>query len=586
MKSFFPRSRLVAGVLLFAICVAALLLMNVPPARAHAIVERTEPRADQVVATSPERVRVFFSEPVEVAFGAIRVYDTNGRRVDTGETEHLPGRPDAIEVGLQAGLPRGTYTVTWRVVSADSHPVSEAFVWHLGKPGPNPLGIADELLSGGGAGRLGGVLLGVTRWASFGALLVLMGAVLFLALVWSRAPAEYPGVQERFRARWRRTAVVSWSILLLATLASMPLQAAVAGGLPLDDALSPGILGEVLATRFGRVALAKLALLGAAAPLALTGRLETRQSGSRTPRWTFVMGAALLAGLALTPGLQGHAGTTHPVGLSLAADGLHLLALATWIGGLALLVVAAWPATRSLANADRVAALAPVVARFSNVAVVAVAAVVVTGTCQAFLEIGAWRALTSTTYGWTFLAKMSVFLPLLALGVVNNRRSVPALQRAAGEGDVSRTPLTRLGRLIVVETVLAAVVLAVTAGLVNLPPARVAAGIEGPLITDVPLGGARLEVLVDPNRVGANEVHLTATTPRGEPLRIRHMEVLFSLPSEELGPIAAEGRRLAPGHFVVQGNQLSVPGTWKLEVVARSDRFTEQRAVVEIVVNQ
>ena len=64
-----------------------------------------------------------FGEPVEAAFGSVRVYDGDGDRVDRGSAEHPDGRGDAIAVGLRGGLGDGTYTATYRVISADSHPV-------------------------------------------------------------------------------------------------------------------------------------------------------------------------------------------------------------------------------------------------------------------------------------------------------------------------------------------------------------------------------------------------------------------------------------------------------------------------------
>jgi copper transport protein len=102
---------------------------------------------------------------------------------------------------------------------------------------------------------------------------------------------------------------------------------------------------------------------------------------------------------------------------------------------------------------------------------------------------------------------------------------------------------------------------------------------------DVPLGSDRLNVLVEPNQVGENEVHLTVTQKSGAPARIRAMEVLFRMPERKLGPLPAKGRRLAPGHFVVQGHQLSVAGRWQLEIVARTGAFGDQRTTVSIEVN-
>jgi copper transport protein len=129
-------------------------------------------------------------------------------------------------------------------------------------------------------------------------------------------------------------------------------------------------------------------------------------------------------------------------------------------------------------------------------------------------------------------------------------------------------------------------VIAATALLVNIAPAREAAGLEGPLITDVRIGSDNLNVLVDPNQVGENEVHLTVTEPNGAATNVQAVRVLFRMPSEGIGPLVGEGVRLAPGHFVVQGRQLSVAGEWMLEIVARIGRFDEERTTVQVTVNE
>ena len=363
--------------------------------------------------------------------------------------------------------------------------------------------------------------------------------------------------------------------------------------------MTPAVLGDVVVTRYGAVALARVALLlaGGALFVALTrgsrpvawarGRSSSASVGAAAARPTIPMWLLVTAGLwsvalLVTPGLQGHAGTTEPVVLNLAADMLHLAGAATWIGGLVVFAFAAWPATKQLGDAERAAVLAPVVGRFSTAAMISVAAIVLTGTYRSFVEVGAWRALFDTSYGLTLVVKVALFLPLLALGAINQRWHKP---RLAALSSRQSGALAKLRRLIGGELALAAAVIAATALLVNLAPARVAAGIEGPFEETVRLGDDNLDVLVAPNEVGANQVHLTATTPAGKPVRIKQMKVLFSMPSEDIGPIVGEGKKLAPGHYVVQGNQLSVPGDWRFEIVARLDKFTEERTTVSVTVN-
>src|ERR671918_333617 len=92
-----------------------------PAAFAHATLLGTEPSNDAVVDESPDRVTLRFDEAVESALGAVRVYDGEGRQVDAGEIERPSS--DRVAVSIDGTLRRGTYTVTWRVISADSDPI-------------------------------------------------------------------------------------------------------------------------------------------------------------------------------------------------------------------------------------------------------------------------------------------------------------------------------------------------------------------------------------------------------------------------------------------------------------------------------
>ena len=117
-------------------CVAALVVAALrrrgASASAHATVVSTSPGDGQVVAAAPSVVSVRFDEPVQMQFGALRVFSPSGGRVDEGSPSHPVGHGDTVQVALGSGLGRGTYTVAWHVISADSHPVSGAFTFSVG----------------------------------------------------------------------------------------------------------------------------------------------------------------------------------------------------------------------------------------------------------------------------------------------------------------------------------------------------------------------------------------------------------------------------------------------------------------------
>src|SRR6185312_2862979 len=119
---------------LAAALAAGALLLAPSAALAHAQLQDTSPQRGAVVRTQPAQVSFRFDEAVEGTFGAVRVYDGTGRRVDAGDAFHPGGRGPVMAVHLKPQLPAGTYTATYRVVSADGHIVSSGFVFSIGHP--------------------------------------------------------------------------------------------------------------------------------------------------------------------------------------------------------------------------------------------------------------------------------------------------------------------------------------------------------------------------------------------------------------------------------------------------------------------
>jgi putative copper export protein len=83
------------------------------------------------------------------------------------------------------------------------------------------------------------------------------------------------------------------------------------------------------------------------------------------------------------------------------------------------------PAGAVLSAEARGAFARTVAARFSNVALASVGAIVVTGTYGAVLHVASWQALAGDGYGRIILAKIALLIPLLALGYGNYRRCRP-----------------------------------------------------------------------------------------------------------------------------------------------------------------
>jgi len=106
-----------------------LLLLVTGEASAHASLDHAEPRVGNKVATAPREVKLWFTQKLEAGSSSITVTNPAGERVDAGKTR-VSG--DQMSIALRPGG-IGTYHVTWRVLSADSHTSEGSFTFQVGQ---------------------------------------------------------------------------------------------------------------------------------------------------------------------------------------------------------------------------------------------------------------------------------------------------------------------------------------------------------------------------------------------------------------------------------------------------------------------
>ena len=461
---------------------AAMLVALVasPSALAHARLDSSTPSNDEVLARAPRQVVLRFSEPVETTFVSVRVYDTSASRVDDGRAT----RPDAsaVAVGLPSDLPHGTYTASWRVLSADSHPLSGAFVFHVELPGAGEASVVRQGLDDQAGSRTVDRAAWLVRFLSLTLILLVVGgaAVLAFVLVGEPMPLRRP--------LWIVLAALAPALALL-SFAGIGLQGAQASGLGLDAAVRSSVVGDVLGTRFGH---AWLLRAGLALLLAIVAAVAVWRP-IRNERWLAAVACGLGVAIAATPAVSGHARVEG--GLAVASDWVHVVAASAWAGGLAFLLFALWRA-----RGDRWGLAAKAVPRFSALAVVSIAALLMAGVVNGFLEVRSWSGLWETTYGRLLLVKVALVLPLLLLGAFNNRVSVPQV----GAGIASGLERRRFLASTAIELSLAVVIVGVSAGLVAEPPAKATlAAYAGPVSRDAFVHPYEVNVVVDPARVSA-----------------------------------------------------------------------------------
>jgi copper transport protein len=588
-------------------------LASAAAASAHAQLLGTSPVSGSTVRAQPRTVIFEFNQNVGGTLGAVRVYDAQGREVDDLDVSHPGGNERWMAVGLRPHLPDGTYTATYRVVSADTHVVYGGLVFAIGHAGAAPKFTVAGLLARNRTGPVTTVAFAVVRGLDYLALALALGGLAFLFVAWAPAQAAVAGAEPRwpaasraFATRLRALLAAAVALGVLVSVLGVLLQGATAAGVSLWGSLKGAVIDDTLAGRFGEVwgarALVWVALgvllLGARAsgrdviPVlrpdaggaagSVAGEAVARATPRRAPRAVLALLALGCAYLTLTPALAGHASVQSPTGVFLPADALHVLGASVWVGGVACLLLALPGATRRLEGPERSRLLWAVLARFSPLALGAVTALAATGAIQAYIDVRTLDGLLHTTYGALVIAKVLLVLALTGLGWVNRKRVIPLLGRLAGAGGAPGATGVLARRTMRAELGLMACVFGVTAALVGYAPPIDA--VAGPFSTDATLGPAELEMTVEPARVGLNTIHLYLIDARSgvQFTATRELTATARLPAEGIGPLPLHANLAGPGHYILTSAVLSPGGTWSIEIADRVSEFEQYTRVVKV----
>jgi copper transport protein len=540
-----------------------LVVWGASPASAHATLERSTPTADSVLRTAPTSVALVFDEGISLLPDSVRVFGPDGAEVDDGHVTHPAGSAATAGVGLDARLARGTYLVSYRIISADSHPISGAYTFSIGHRSTPPVAAAPS------RSVTVDVALGLSRWLTYAGSALGLGGIAFLCWCW---PAGW-------RSRRARSIVnAGTASLVVGTFLALALKGPYDAGLGLGHVADGDLFREVLGTTYGRALDARLLLLAALILL-----LTYRERLSRR-----VLGGAavvLLVAVGVTFALCGHAAAGGHRPLALASDTTHVAAMSIWLGGLVLLGAVVLAVGEAPEDGVRV------VHRFSTLATASVVVLVATGTYQALREVRSWDVLFETHYGHVLLVKL--WLVLIALGaalgsrawVWQSLRPVVAVNAATAAPPVPETSAPSLRGLrssVGVESLALVGVLVASALLVTSNPARPPV-VSAAVSTTVTAGPDTVRVSAVPAGPRQVSLRLQVLDPQGQPVEPPEVDASFTLTDRDVGPLPVTltkaGTGLRTGHV-----GLPLSGHWQLAVTVRTSAIDEATGYADVPV--
>lgn len=456
--------------------------MTAGPALAHTALVASDPVDGAVLESPPREIVLRFSQPVTTSVDSVRLVAADGSELPA-YSQPDPSDRSRVVAHPPEGLTNGAYTVTWTVLSADSHPVSGSFTITLAapagavdttaesspggsempgadgasaEPGSHPdhedAAGAPERPADAEGGRPSGQPWrapgGAARFLTYVSALLAVGALIFVLLVHDGEVGERKDLLGAVR---------------LAALAGLAFTAAetVLHAAELRTVGAWGGVADYLGSEFGLSSALRMGGLALLAMSAVGGCLARA-------RVVGTLGAVLA--LVSYP-ILGHSASTDPRVLVAVANFVHAAAVSVWFGSLAALAVVV---TRRARMGSEAGPVARMLDRFGRLAGIAVVLGLITGALMGWAEVRGWTNLWESTFGKLLLAKSVLVVAVVAVAVYNNRVLVPDVaadgsggEAVAGDGGASSTGWLRLRRAVMVEIAGLLAVLVITALLVS-----------------------------------------------------------------------------------------------------------------------
>jgi copper transport protein len=578
-----------------------MLLLWAAPAGAHAAVVSSSPAQGQRLAHAPSSVTIVFDQPVKPDDGGVVVLNSSGQSVDEGGSTHPV--PDTLRASLSRALPDGAYVANYTVTSVDGHVVSGGLVFLVGNARPGSIVTLTRQSTSA-----------ATWYDRSGQFLTYVGVLAAGGLAFFLAFLLPVGIERRRLKRWCTAAAGLGVVGMVVTGAA---QADLAGG-GLGALAHWTEISQAVGGKFGGQCL--LQLVGLAGCL-----LSLRRRDQTVAQATAFYGLLVSAGAFV---VFGHALVSPERWLSAPADVVHVVFAAMWFGGLIGLVLvlhnrvasarragemvqptyapafvevapsmAAASGGRSTAVLERTAPPADkhrlpedddnvlagtvrLVDRFSTMAGVSIALVLVAGTLLAIAEVGSIANLFETGYGQTLLVKIALVGLLIIIAAYNRLFLVPWLSSATARAEPGGLAAgwRRLLATVRLEAVAAVAILAVTAILANGVPSNGATVARPvPFAQTVPFDGGHLTFRITPNQALVNNITVQFTGGDGLPAdKAESVSLYLNLPSENVGPIETDMKKVGTGRFVlVNSPNPPIVGTWQITLQIQVSEFSQ-----------
>ncbi|KNH40337.1 copper resistance CopC/CopD family protein [Bacillus toyonensis] len=514
--------------------IACVLIILIPKsASAHAYVVKSNPVENETLKKAPTVVKIEFDEDIQVShFNTLFVRDTSGKRVDLKDAHIDKRNKKLLEAGVKENLKDGLYSIQWKAISADGHPIQGVIPFQIGLAEAGADDVQVEEM-----GYVPQIDMIMERGVLYTSFSLFLGVLFFNLII-------YKGDAIEVHSRSKRIIWISLIGIFISLLCNLPLQAKINADVSWLEAFNPLLLKETLQLSvFGYVWITQMALISVL--IIVTYFAVKREKLSLFKVWS--MPILLFIGLLVMKAFNSHVFGLKFKDIAVVMDFLHLFAASLWVGGLSSIILLLRK------EDDKWTKYWDAIKRFSPWATGAVIVIVLTGLFNSTFFIPTIHSLFDTKYGLALLAKILLFVCMGILGIIHYVKGRIRAQQG-------------LGATVKVEFIIGIIVFVIVAFMTNvqtppMPP-------TGPFTESKQLdNGYELTLHVSPNKVGQNTFHITLKDENGQPVTNMEQIVLTTQSLDmNMGKGSFKVSAISPGEYEAEGMYINMTGNWNIQV--------------------
>jgi copper transport protein len=390
-------------------------LPSIPKSYAHAFVINSNPSPSQTLKSSPTKVEVYLSEPVDLRYSKLSVIDQNGKQVDNKNVQYANRDQTALSVILLPDIKDGLYTVSTKMLSQiDGHVTDNAFVFGVGEA-KVPNSVSSKSLQSSSSQL--SILDAIARIPALVSQVMIVGAAFATLWLWkpmskiSWLKSDFAQTKNRIDRSLIKLIVIGSVMLALSDFGMIYVQA---------YSINAGI-ADAIATKFGNIwivrTLASLVIL----VIAIIIYLKLKKTNSSIPSKSDIL-SILAVGLAIlvTTTLIGHSSAVGNV-VPIIIDFVHNLAASIWIGSVIYLAFVVVPKIKQAPIEGYVkdSVLSIIIPRFSTIPVVILGVIVITGPFLLYILENNLDLILASLYGKALVAKLALAAVMISIGGYN-----------------------------------------------------------------------------------------------------------------------------------------------------------------------